>query len=249
MTNGADDPETTLPFGSNRESRELTTRMDMDSPTITANSRLALRLERDLAQEGRGSSVLVMAADYDRVSVETTTEVAWHLAEDLGRRVLLVDGSFNRSGLTEVLGGAQSPGMLDLLATETLSEEAIRTTMRPTAHVGIEFIPMGQDERRRLVPARADVLRQFLSITSRMADFVLIQGPVVAEARRTLAFGALVDAALLVTLEGELQIDELAHAQQVLGECGAERIGLVIGIPLTRSKQGLGSWAVGRASP
>ncbi|MFT5044622.1 MAG: Mrp family chromosome partitioning ATPase, partial [Porticoccaceae bacterium] len=199
------------------------------SSTATTYTRLALRLANDLVKSDIGSSILIMAADYDRVAVETTSELAWQLADDQGYRVLLVDGSFNRLGLTKGLGGEQERGIRDLLATKNLSEDDVLATIRTTAHSEIGFIPVGSLNGPGLSPARADTLRQFLSITSQMADFVLIQGAVVDTASLSLAFGANVDAVLLVTLDGEIPVKKLESAQQVLSECGADKIGIVIG--------------------
>lgn len=199
------------------------------SHNITGYSRLAVRLEHDLSQIDRGSSVLVLAADYDRVAVEMTTELAWHLAEDLGLRVLMVDGGFNSLGLSKALESIGKPGMREILRAESITEELIQKTLLPTAHKKISYIPVGQRSEDSSAPARSSVLREFLSITANMADFILIQGPAVEEATRTLAFGALVDAVLLITLEGHLQVNSLERAQQILNDCGAERVGLVIG--------------------
>ena len=199
------------------------------SDSITGYSRLAIRLERDLSQIERGSSVLVMAADFDRVAVEMSTELAWHLAEDLGLKVLMVDGGFNESGLTKALGGNHKAGLTDLLAADKLTEELVSDSLLRTGHSRISFLPVGGLDNGKHAPARSSVLNDFLSITSSLADFVLIQGPAVDIATRTLAFGALVDAVLLITLEGELQVNRIEHARQILNDCGAERVGLVVG--------------------
>lgn len=220
----------------NFESMEITTPLGSRASTITAYSRLALRLERELGQENCGSSLLVMPAEYDRVAVETVTELAWHLA-DLGHKVLLVDGSFNALGLTKALCGKASPGLMNLLAADDLTEGIIQSMIRSTPHAKISYIPVGFDDLNRLAPVRARMLRNFLSIACGMADFVLIQGPAVAKASRALAFGSLVDAVLLVTLEGESSFGKLGEAQQILNESGAERVGLLIGASRSYSEQ------------
>lgn len=221
----------------NFEIVETATEKDSRDSTITAYSRLALRLEREIANDSRGSSLLVMAAEYDRVAVEAVTELAWHLAEDLGHKVLLVDGSFNDLGLTKALGGIASPGLMHLLAADELTEDLIQSMIRSTPHARISYVPVGFSDHSRMAPARARVLSNFLSIASGMADFILIQGPAVAKASRALAFGSLVDAVLLVTLEGESSLAKLGEAQQILSESGAERVGLLIGVSRSRSDQ------------
>lgn len=175
---------------------------DGDDNTRMAYSRLAMRLERDLSQGERGASVLIMAAHYERVAVEASTELAWHFAEDLGRTVLLVDGSFGRNGcLTKALGAVDEPGLLDILASEASRQRLAcgRAPYRPSRH--FLCAPRRAPGAWYMPPARAGALRQFLAAACTMADFVLIQGPAVSRASRTLAFGPLVDAALLIALE------------------------------------------------
>ncbi len=210
--------------------------VDSGTSTSTAYSRLAHRLERELAQEGRGSTLLMMAAEYDRIAVESIAELGWHLADDLGYKVLLVDGGFNAMGLTRDLGGKDCIGLTDLLASDDLSEDLVQSTIRTTPHSRVFHIPVGQDQSNRLTPVGGGKsMSHFLSIASGIADFVLIQGPAVAKASRTLAFASLVDAVLLVTLEGESSFSKLNESQKILTESGAERIGLVVGVSRSHS--------------
>lgn len=204
--------------------------LDVEDSTRMAYSRLAMRLERDLLHDAHGASVLIMAADYERVAVEASTELAWHFAEDLGRRVLLVDGSFGRHGLSTALGGQHEAGLQDILSGHV----ALDSVVRRTAHPAISFLPCGGQTATQGPAARAAALRQFLHNATSLCDFVLIQGPAVSRASRTLAFGPLVDAALLIALEGELPLSELSAAQTILTECGAERVGLVLGAARAR---------------
>jgi Mrp family chromosome partitioning ATPase len=204
--------------------------LDAEDSTRMAYSRLAMRLERDLLHDEHGASVLIMAADYERVAVEASTELAWHFAEDLGRRVLLVDGSFGHHGLSKALGGQHDAGLQDVLSGRVALDSAVRRTAHPT----ISFLPCGGQTASQGPAARAAALRQFLHEATSLCDFVLIQGPAVSRASRTLAFGPLVDAALLIALEGELPLSDLSAAQAILTECGAERVGLVLGAARAR---------------
>ena len=214
--------------------KKVTASKSTDS-TYTSYSRLALRLERELAEGDRGSTLLMMAAEYDRVAVESITELAWHLAEDLGHTVLLIDGGFNTLGLTKELGGKECSGLTDLLSSEDLREELVRSAIRETQHARISFIPTGQAHSSRRTAVRGTLINELLEIVSGMADFVLIQGPAVEKASRTLAFSSLVDAVLLVTLEGESSFEELNVSRKILTESGAERIGLVVGVSRSHS--------------
>ena len=110
--------------------------------------------------------------------------------------------------------------------------------IRATSHPGIGFIPQGSNERSGQAPALADSLRRFLSIGNQIADFILVQGAAVDTASRSLAFGAGVDAVLLVTLDGEIPVKNLERAQQLLSECGADKIGLVIGTSRSNTASG-----------
>lgn len=220
--------------------RRNNSRQDPRADAAAASfSRLALQLERDLASRDRGCSVLIAAADDDAVGVETTTELGWSLAEELGHNVLLVDATFGRRTLSTALGRRDDPGLLELLDGCSLSADVVREAARSTQNNDIKLLPSGFGDNGRLIPARAEVLQQFLDAACETFDFVLVQGSVVSDGGRSLAFGSLVDGVLLVAVEGKTRLTAVEHAQRALNDCGAERVGLVLANPPGRR---FGQW-------
>lgn len=201
-------------------------------------SRLALRLERDLAVADRGRSVLLTAADNDAVGVEAVTELAWHLAEELGHTVLMVDGTFGLGVLSRAFGLLESTGLIDLLATQQSSRTHLRAAALPTQHERIFLLPRGQDDNERMIAAPSEAIRALLETSCACYNFVLILGSVMDETSRSVAFGAFSDAALLIAVENKTLLHDIQDSQRILNESGAERVGLVLAVPPERPARG-----------
>lgn len=195
---------------------------------VNSYSWLALRLERDLNISERGRSVLVTAADDDQVGVEAITELAWHLAEELGHSVLMVDGTFGLSMLSKAFDVGESPGVVDLLAGPVIGRTLLRAAAMPTQHEDISLLPRGRGDDGRLIAARSDTVRQLLTTAAECYNFVLVLGSLQDESSRSVAFGGFVDAALLVAVEGRSLINNIQQGQRILNESGAARVGLVL---------------------
>lgn len=189
-------------------------------------SLLALRLERDLSRQGRGRSILITAADDDAVGIEATVELAWCLAEELGHNVLMVDGTFDAGTLSDTLGFGDKVGLAELLDAPAQNHAMLQARLQPTRHERIAILPHGGD---RGVTIRAEAIRALLASACEHFDFVLIQGSLLIDGGRSLAFGSLVDAALLLAVEGKSTLDDVAQGQRLLNDCGARRVALVLG--------------------
>jgi hypothetical protein len=196
-------------------------------------SRLALRLERDLPFQQRGRTVLVAAADDDRVGIDAVTELAWHLADELGHSVLVVDGTFGLAALSEAFGVAGSPGVMELLADGGIGRGVLRAAAVPTQHEQVWLLPRGRGDNGRLIAVRSDALRELLLAAAEAFDFVLVLGSLQDSSSRSMAFGGFVDGALLVALEGRTLLSSIQQGQRVLNESGAARVGLVLAGPVT----------------
>lgn len=189
-------------------------------------SLLALRMERDLQRQGRGHSIMVTAADDDEVGVESTVELGWCLAEDLGHSVLLVDGAFDVRALSAALGLAERPGLSELLDAEDQGSAALAAAVQPTLHERIFVLPHGSDAAGGAV--RGGAVRQLLAAACERFDFVLVQGSLLVNGSRSMAFSSLVDATLLIAVEEQTKLDEVTRGQRLLNDCGATRVALVL---------------------
>lgn len=189
-------------------------------------SLLALRLERDLPRQGKGRSILIAATDDDAVGVEATVELAWCLAEELGRSVLLVDGAFDVRALSAALGLAETAGLAELLNSPAQSHAVLQAVVQPTLHERIAVLAHGNDAADRAT--RVEAVQHLLATACDRYDFVLVQGSILVEGSRSMAFSSLVDAALLVAVEEKTTLDDVTRGQRLLNDCGARRVALVL---------------------
>lgn len=174
---------------------------------------------------------MLAAATDESAAVSATADLGWYLAEELGREVLLVDGSFDDHGLSTVLGDGRGPGLMGLIEGaefDELDAETVWAATRPTRHPNVRFLGRGAGGNGRFVAVKPELLRKFLAVATELSDYVLIQCAPVLQPGRSLAFGGLVDAALVVALENVTRVDELERANLVLSGCGAQRVGLVL---------------------
>jgi Mrp family chromosome partitioning ATPase len=196
-----------------------------DSPADSF-SLLALRLERDLPRQGKGRSLLIAATDDDAVGVEAISELAWCLAEELGRSVLVIDGAFDLRALSTALGVADKPGLAEILDQPVRDRASLQALVQPTLHDRISVLPHGNDVADQ--GTRTEAIRELLAAACEAYDFVLVQASVLAERSRSLAFSSLVDAALLIAVEETTTTDQVTQGQRLLNDCGAARVALVL---------------------
>jgi Mrp family chromosome partitioning ATPase len=212
-----------------RRARNVQDRESDSENSSMSYGRLAVRLERDLGKQDGGRSVLIVSAGDDAVGVEAMTELAWHLAESLGRSVLLVDGTFSQSALSKAFDiPGDAPGIMNLLDAPVIDVDVLRAAVLPTQHADIGLLCRGHGDNGRLIAARSGPIRQLLDAAAEAFDFVLVQGSLFDVSGRSMAFGAVVDAALLVAVEGASNVQDIQRGQHILNDSGAQRVGLVL---------------------
>ena len=191
-------------------------------------SQLALRLDRQLAKEERACVIFIAGVDDDRAGVDACAELALNLAEEYGRSVLMIDASFGAHGIGALLGDVDVPGLVDLLEGDSVDEAVLRARAQPTSNQLVSWLPSGQRRNGHIATASVKRLRVVIEAASGLADFILVQAPSVISGGRSLAFVALCDAALLVVLEGRTQVERIEQARDILLDCGASHVGLVL---------------------
>ena len=189
---------------------------------------LALRLRGDLQAQSpsQGRRILIVATDDDAAGLETTLELAWSLAQDLGHSVLLIDGAFGDGSLSTALGLADRPGLAELLDAPADDTAALERLEQPTAHAQIAVLPQGRQGGAQTI--RAQRLQGLLAQAGQRHDFVLVRASFGADVNRSMAFSAEMDAALLVAVEEQTTWDQITRGQRLLNECGARRVALVL---------------------
>jgi Mrp family chromosome partitioning ATPase len=191
-------------------------------------SQLALRLDRQLGNEERACTLFIAGADDDMAGAEACAELALSLADEYGRSVLMVDATFGTQGIGSLLRDGAGPGLSELLDGDHVSAEQIAGAVLPTTHDLVSCLPAGDHIGGRIASASAKRLRGFLEAAGSSVDFVLVQGANVLAGGRSLAFAALCDANLVVVLEGRTRVERIEMARDILLDCGAKRVGLIL---------------------
>ena len=205
----------------------LRTQRDETEERGTA-SQLALRLDRELANDHRACTIYIAGADDDRAGAEACAELGLNLAEEYGRSVLIVDATFSQQGIGAMLGDSAAPGLVDMLETATFDTHQLHTFCQPTVNELVAWLPAGQRSNGHIAAVSSKRLRAFLDVASGTTDFVLVQGANVIAGGRSLAFVSLCDAALMVVLEGKTRVERIEQARDILLDCGGSRVGLVL---------------------
>lgn len=199
-----------------------------DSDRRGTASQLALRLDRELANEHRACTVFIAGTDDDTAGAEACAELGLTLAEEYGRSVLIVDATFGKQGIGAMLGDGSAPGLVDLLEKDDFGTHQLRALCQPTVNELVSWLPAGQRSNGHVASMHAKRLRAFLDVASETSDFVLVQGANVIAGGRSLAFVSLCDAALVVVLEGKTRVERIEQARDILLDCGGSRVGLVL---------------------
>lgn len=205
---------------------------DLSSNNIESYNLLALRLATDLEVSEGGRSLMVVAVGDDSAAIETITELAWCLAEDLGHSVLIADGTIELGLLTDAFGARELPGIAELLADGEIGPESLNAILAPTQHASVKLLPCGVGKHKQAT-VRTEDLNRLVRAASASFDYILILGSSLASPNRSVAFTNHVDAALLVAVDGMSMIHEIQAGQQVLNELGADQVALILLTPAT----------------
>ena len=143
---------------------------------------------------------------------------AHSLDKELDNRVLIVDATLRKEGISTRTGHGALPGLVDLLfggdaETQDLSVDEL---IQPTAFSNISILPAGtvriSDSTTLTGPRIASLLENLRS----KYDYIIIQSGSILDDSRYLLFPPLVDVVILLANEGEDLIDELDACQRKL---------------------------------
>ena len=205
------------------------------SPDAGLYRQLAVKLEFELANGVPGHSLLLTAPRGSSATVEAMMELGWELAENLGHRVLLVDGSFSESGVAAATGYGSEPGLADVLSG---SPDKLESLVRPTLHERVFVLPTGGSPQGGSAALKAVDFRGVLHRAYPRFDYLLIQGPPLMEDPRALLFLPAADRVLLLALEGRTSMEDLEASRRKLAPCPPDQLGLILVRPPRR-------WTVG----
>jgi polysaccharide biosynthesis transport protein len=173
---------------------------------------LARQIDNDLPHRDGGRTILLSSSVPAAASNEAMLMFSHALAEELGARVLLVDGTFGAEGVASSLGHDGAPGLMDLIYDRApVSIDAVLSTPR----LNISVLPAGRPRIGRPHPIEADRIARIYEQLRDRFDYVLVQqGSIIADTRY-LVCAAKADLILMLVEEGVTLVDELDRCLDV----------------------------------
>ena len=183
-----------------------------DSPAALSYRYLARQIDIDLPRTGGGRTILLSSSVPAAASNEAMLMFSHALAEELGVRILLVDGTFSAEGVGSALGHDGATGLMDLVYDGVHDPlDAIQETPRHN----ISLLPAGRPRSGRPMPIPGDrVARLYEQLCGRF-DYVLVQQGSITADTRYLVSAAKADLILVLVEEGVTPVDELDRCLEV----------------------------------
>jgi Mrp family chromosome partitioning ATPase len=196
-----------------------------DSPAGLSYRYLARQIDIDLPRTGGGRTILLSSSVPPTASNEAMLMFSHALAEELGARVLLVDGTFGPEGVGSALGHDGATGLMDL-AYDSLHDpfDAVQATSRHN----ISLLPAGRRRSGWPMPIATDRVAGLYEQLCHRYDYVLVQqGSIIADTRYLVA-AAKADLILVLVEEGVTPVDELDRCLDVFRSHQISSIRLVL---------------------
>jgi len=128
----------------------------------------------------------------------TSINVAYILARDFGRRVLLIDGDLRRPSLWRYVGSKPSTGLTDVLANRQSPEAAVR----PLRHEQLSVLEAGLTPLNPTRLWKSSAIKQLLAHFEKHYDYIILDTPPVLTVVDTTLIADVVDGVVVVVRSG-----------------------------------------------
>ncbi len=186
---------------------------------------LARQIDTDLPISGTGRTILVSSAIPLASSNEASLMFACFLATELGRRVLLVDGTFGQSGVGSALGHAGAPGLLDVVCSPNFP---LSQLVQPTARENVFLLPAGRTAVTQSLPIEASRIAAFYTEACEQYEYVVVQQGAIFDESRYLQFTQCADMVLVLADEGLTPVEVLDRCTAVFRDHQVNNVRLVV---------------------
>ncbi len=153
---------------------------------------------------------------------------AYFLATELGRRVLLVDGTFGESGVGSALGHAGAPGLLDVVCH---AKFPLAQLVQPTARENVFLLPAGRSAMTQALPIEASRIAAFYAEAGEQYDYIILQQGAIFDESRYLQFTQCADMVLVFVDEGLTPVEVLDRCAAVFRDHQVNNVRLVVTVP------------------
>jgi capsular exopolysaccharide synthesis family protein len=166
-------------------------------------------------------TLLISSAVPDEGKTFVACCLAAVLAQERGKRVLLIDADFRRTGASNSLGlnGQQSGGFAQLLRGETTIEEALLNC----ASMDLHFLPAGRTDSNPSDLLSWNVLQREMRGLAALFDWIVIDSPPIVPLADANLLAPVCDGALLVVHANKTSTKHVKHAIERIGKakfCG-----------------------------
>lgn len=162
----------------------------------------------------------------------TLLNLAISLAED-GHKVLLIDSDLRRPAQARLLVEKQTPGLSNVLAEQTLLEEAIHKDQYPN----LDMLFAGDIPPNPSELLGSEKMRELIETLSERYDYILVDTPPVNLVSDTSIIASLLDGVLLLVRQGQTTKDMVRKAVANLELTGIKPLGFVLnGVELNQGK-------------
>jgi Mrp family chromosome partitioning ATPase len=189
---------------------------------------LARQIEADLPYADRARTILVSSPAPLDLSNATLLMFAYFMRDELGCRILLVDGTLREGGVGARLGFGGTPGFLDLLYG---NRSSVRELIRLTQRRGISVLPAGRTPTDQLLPIHSSKVCEILREAQTDFDYVLFQQASILDDSRYLRCTEGADLILLLIEEGVTLMDELDRCKKVFRDHQISNVQLMLSTP------------------
>jgi hypothetical protein len=186
---------------------------------------LARQIALDLAHVETYRTVVFSSNESLQVNSEILMMFAYLLHDELGCKVLMIDGTFRDEGLTEAFGHVGATGFMNLLYEDELDSQSL---VIPAVKDSIYVLPSGYEANNGFSPIDEGRIQGVLDEVGQNVDYVLIQQGSINLDSRYLLFKEHSDLVLWHVAEGSTRLDEFQSCQKTFKDHHVENVRMIL---------------------
>ncbi len=141
-----------------------------------------------------------------------------------GLKVLLIDGDLRKPQMHKIFGSFSQLGLTNILVNDLDYREGTS----PTHVAGLETLPVGIVPPNPSELLASNKMKQLLDEVSEDYDFVIIDTPPAAVVTDASILSAVADGTILVCASGQVPVDGVKRAKELLENVNANIIGVIL---------------------
>lgn len=186
---------------------------------------LARQIAADLPFGNGGKTILVSSPGTMSLINDTLVMFACYAREELGCRLLVIDGTFRDDGVSALLGHSGAPGVHDLLDG---AERRVRDLIQPTERPGVFLLPAGRSSPHPLGPNDDAKIAAIFEEARGSFDYVLLEQASILTDSRYLSFTGHADLLLFIVEEGATSLPDLEQCEKLLRDHQISNVRLIL---------------------